>query len=213
MSMSKTVLVTGASRGLGKQIADDFEKRKCKVIRLDSSKYDFRNRDEVTQMIADLYFKPIDILINNAAIRHGTLQEIMRVNVNVPNRLAHMTTDYMAYNNYGRIVNISSIAAFLKENKIYSDEYNYYIRSKRYLNGLTGSYAKLYPKYNVLVNAICPATMKTDMTRDIKLPIEIPLKEVSKLVIFLTLNNNYITGQIIKIDGGYTFESCMYDTS
>ena len=209
----KTALVTGASRGLGKHIADDLERRGCEVIRLDSSKYDFRNKDDVNQMIADLYFKPIDILINNAAIRHGTLAEILRANICVPNRLSHMTSDYMANNNYGRIVNISSIASFIRESKDYPDEYNFYIRSKKYLNGLTKSYAKLYPEHNVLVNAVCPAMMKTDMLKRTKLKAVVPIKEVSKLIIFLCLDNNYITGQNIIIDGGFTLENSMYDTS
>ena len=93
-----------------------------------------------------------------------------------------------------------------------------YSATKSGLNGFTKSISLDLAKYNIQVNSISPGFVATDLTKNIlgvkgmkKIKKDIPLKrfatkeEISNLAIFLSSNySNYITGQNIIIDGGYT---------
>ena len=114
---------------------------------------------------------------------------------------------------YGKILNISSIFGVVSKNKR-----SIYSTTKFALNGFTKGLSLDLAKNNIQVNSICPGVVETELTKKIlgnigmkKIRSEIPLgrlakvKEISNLVIFLTSEYcNYITGQNIIIDGGYT---------
>jgi NAD(P)-dependent dehydrogenase (short-subunit alcohol dehydrogenase family) len=118
----------------------------------------------------------------------------------------------MKKQSFGRIVNIGSIwVDFSKENRVS------YSASKNALHSLTKSIVSEFSQYNILANTVSPGYISTDMTfkNNTKEQISqiiknIPLDrlgypaEVADLVYFLTVNNSYISGQNIVIDGGYS---------
>ena len=113
----------------------------------------------------------------------------------------------------GKILNISSIFGVVSKEKR-----SVYSATKSGLIGFTKSISLDLAKYNIQVNSISPGFVATDLTKNIlgvkgmkKIKKDIPLKrfatkeEISNLAIFLSSNySNYITGQNIIIDGGYT---------
>jgi 3-oxoacyl-[acyl-carrier protein] reductase len=121
----------------------------------------------------------------------------------------------MVERQYGRMVNISSIWSIVtKPGRIT------YAMSKAGLNGYTRSLAVELAPYNILVNAVAPGYVNTELTRQNNSEQElqtickaIPMKrlaepiEIARLVSFLcSEENSYLTGQCLVIDGGY---SCL----
>jgi len=108
----------------------------------------------------------------------------------------------------GNIVNISSVAGVVGTPRQVN-----YSSAKAGIIGLTKSLAKEVAPYNIRVNAVAPGYIETDMTKDLKQKDDflkrIPCgrfgttEEVAKVVSFLVSDKaNYITGQVIKVDGG-----------
>ncbi len=129
---NKTVLVTGATRGIGFRIANDMLEAGAKVIATgttqrtlellndDFTKFsvDFSNPDSTQKLIDFLDDKQIDVCVNNAGINkispiNNINQEdwntILEVNLTAPFRIMKAVTASMVKNNYGRVVNVSSI--------------------------------------------------------------------------------------------------------
>ncbi|SFW65077.1 SDR family NAD(P)-dependent oxidoreductase [Chitinophaga sancti] len=157
----------------------------------------------------------VDILVNNAGINPPkTLQEItlqdFQQSLDVNLTSSFLTTQQaipgMIAKQYGRIINISSVAAQL--GGVIGP---HYAAAKAGMLGLTHSYAALLAKYtNITANAIAPALIETDMLRDnpnIR-PTLIPIgrfgqpDEVAAVVLLLA-QNGYITGQTINVNGGW----------
>ncbi len=165
--------------------------------------------------------RAFDILINNLGInqidficnvKSKNFKEILFTNLELPFELSKIVANRMIKVKKGKILNISSIWGIVtKENR------TSYSVSKSALNGLTRSLSIDLAKYNILVNSLSPGIVNTDLTNKIlgsqvnKIKSQIPLKrlaetkDISPLALFLTSDlNNYITGQNIVIDGGYT---------
>jgi 3-oxoacyl-[acyl-carrier protein] reductase len=206
------ILVTGGSRGIGKDICDKFIKEGHEVIA--------PTREEL-DLSQPLSFIPdkIDVLINNAGINFidsvfdgENYEEIMQVNYFSPLRLFKLCLPHMKKQNYGRIINIGSVwVDYAKSGR------SAYSASKNALHSLTKSITSEYGAYNILANTVSPGFFITDMTLQnnteeaIKeLRSKIPVgrlgytNEVADLVYFLTIRNSYISGQNIVIDGGYS---------
>lgn len=239
--MKKVILVTGASRGIGNNIAKklaheniviaNYNKSKEKAISLkeelkkdniniDIIKADVSNRKEVKEMvnqIIDKYGK-IDVLINNAGISQYKLftditddewEEVMSVNLKSNFIVTQEVVKNMISNKKGLIINISSIWGVTGAAMEVA-----YSTSKAGIIGLTKSLAKELGPSNIRVNAIAPGMIDTAMNskfsdeeiNDIK--EEIPLEkigkpeEISKCIEWL-LEDNYTTGQVISINGGW----------
>jgi len=138
---------------------------------------------------------------------------IQRVNVEVPFLLSKAVVSGMAKRQWGRIVNITSIFGTVSKSQRLS-----YSTSKFALHGMTCALALEYAKDNVLVNAVGPGVIETELTRNVlgkegidRVSKDIPIgrlgqpEEVARLVAFLAgEDNSYLTGQQIIIDGGYT---------
>jgi 3-oxoacyl-[acyl-carrier protein] reductase len=218
--MTKNVLITGSSRGIGKSI---------KLV-LDDNRFNCisptRNDLDISDPLSiDNYFKNlnlnIDILINCAginilgdidSINDLDINNMFNINLVAPLKLIQKVSKNMKINNYGKIVNISSIWG------IRSKEYRtLYSATKFGLNGITKSLARELGNYNILVNSIAPGYVNTEMTEmnvskeDQKIiKSNIPLQrfaepeEIAQLVHFLVSDKNtYITGETITIDGGF----------
>lgn len=181
---------------------------------------DLANKDSITKLIETVLqdFGRIDILVNNAGITQDTLFIRMKeedwldvINVNL-NGLFHMTQPVikaMSKQKSGCIINMSSVVG-VHGNPAQVN----YASTKAAMIGFTKSLAKEYGRRGIKVNAIAPGFIKTEMTD--KLPEEtqnkykenIPLgdfgrvEDIADLALFLASSANYITGQVIQVDGG-----------
>ncbi len=159
----------------------------------------------------------IDVLINNAGITKDTLlvrmsdedwQRVIDTNLSGVFYTARAAAKVMMKQRSGCIVNMTSISG------IYGNAgQTNYSASKAGLIGFTKSLAKELGSRNVTVNAIAPGFISTDMTNH--LPVEkilehVPLgrlgspEDIAKAVLFLVTSGDYITGQVIQVDGGLT---------
>lgn len=219
MQHSKSALITGAARGIGRAIAAAFEAGGYRIVSPSRSELDLSDTNAVERYAAQV--GDIDVLVNNAGenvplplgeIGAEHLERILAVNVTAPFLLSRHAGVRMAQRGFGRIVNISSIYSLVSR-----ERRSMYSTSKSALNGMTRALAvELGPK-NVLVNAICPGFVDTDLTRQNNSPAEIealcsgvPLRrlasveEIARFAFFLgSESNTYITGQTIAIDGGF----------
>ena len=244
--MGKNILVTGASKGIGRNIAEELAKQGHNVLlnyikseieaekikeylkkegySIEIFKADVSNRDEVREMIkfAMNRFSRIDVLINNAGI--SQIKEFTQItqedwnemiNTNLTgtfNVTQEVVNNSMIKNKEGLIINISSIWGI----KGGSCEVHY-SASKAGIDGLTKSLAKELGLSNIRVNSIAPGFIKTEMNEKLNeedvnsIVDEIPLNKVgypqniTKCVQWL-IEDEYTTGQVISIDGGWSIE-------
>jgi 3-oxoacyl-[acyl-carrier protein] reductase len=177
---------------------------------------------EVESMVKEIInkFGKIDILVNNAGIIRDSLLIRMKeedwdavININLKgtfNCSKTVAKYMMRQKSGGKIVNISSVIGLVGN----IGQANY-AASKAGIIGLTKSIAKELALRNINVNAIAPGFIETDMTKRLSekvrkdLQQQIPLKrlgtvkDIAKVVYFLVSDNaNYITGQVINVDGG-----------
>ena len=177
---------------------------------------------EVESMVKEIInkFGKIDILVNNAGIIRDSLLIRMKeedwdavININLKgtfNCSKTVAKHMMRQKSGGKIVNISSVIGLVGN----IGQANY-AASKAGIIGLTKSIAKELALRNINVNAIAPGFIETDMTKRLSekvikdLQQQIPLKrlgtvkDIAKVVYFLVSDNaNYITGQVINVDGG-----------
>lgn len=216
----KNILVTGTSRGIGKAIKDELIRNGFHCIAPTRDELDITDLQSIKDFF-DTCELAIDGLVNNAGINIiGKIESISDADINnmlttnlvAPLLLIQHVVKQMKKNNYGKIINISSIWG------IRSKEYRtLYSATKFGINGITKSLARELGPYNILINTIAPGYVNTEMTQTNVTPEEqekikttIPLKrfaqpeEIAKLVVFLISDNNsYITGQTIIADGGF----------
>ena len=218
----RRALVTGASRGIGAAIAARFREAGAEVLTPARDELDLSSSASIDAYLAGLR-EPVEIVVNNAGInplggttevRDCDLQKVLQINLVAPVRLIAGLVPGMRARGYGRIVNISSIfgGAVAKERRIA------YSASKAGIVGLTRALAVELAPSGILVNAVAPGYVNTQLTRQNNIPQEleqiqktIPLhrlaeaEEIAEVVAFLcSQKNSYITGQTLLVDGGFT---------
>ena len=216
----RIALVTGASRGIGRHVAEALKSYGAHVIAPSRAEMDLASPEAVNHYLGAVG-RQIDILVNNAGINDlAGVDEItdeimlrtMRINVLSPLQITQHVAAGMKARRYGRIVNISSVWSFVtKERRLP------YSASKSALNGITRTVAVELAPFNVLVNGVAAGYVNTDLTRQNNSPEEIneiaatiPMNrladpsEIAELVAFMcSEKNSYMTGQVIVIDGGF----------
>jgi 3-oxoacyl-[acyl-carrier protein] reductase len=184
----QTALVTGATRGIGRQLAQDFASLGARVLLTGTDEQratqsasslpgkghrglavDFRDADSTRSFITAVGREPrIDVLVNNAGINRinpvdAVLDDdwlaVQRVNLDGPLRLTRTVSRIMKANGYGRIVNISSIFGVISKEKR-----ALYSITKFGLRGLTVASAHDLASYGVLVNSVSPGFVRTELT-------------------------------------------------
>jgi len=184
----KTALITGATRGIGKAIADSFIEAGAKVIltgtkrseidQLNSEnennalqwiEADFSSQDGIATFIEELKFiESVDICVNNAGINiikpfteYSTdeYQRLLSINLTSPFSIVQHLIPNMKEQRFGRIVNIASIwSQISKVNR------SLYTTSKTGLIGFTRAMAAEYASSNILVNSVSPGFTRTELT-------------------------------------------------
>lgn len=240
--MEKVAIVTGASRGIGREIVKQLAKNGVKVIanynqsekeakelkeelkaekiEIDIIKADVSKREEAQKLVkfALEKYNKIDILVNNAGISEYKLftdetdedwNRVINTNLYSAFVMSQEVIPNMIYQKEGCIINISSIWGMVGA----SLEVLYSI-SKAGMDGMTKALAKELGPSNIRVNSIAPGSIDTDMNANLtpeelkELEEEIPLKrigqveDIAKCVKWL-IEDNYTTGQVISINGGW----------
>jgi len=223
LAMTKRFLDSGASViiwGLEKSVAEETVK-KLNNPKLSLTVIDVTNFDQVSAEIEKMTKNTkIDIFINNAGIagKNTTVwdypvdewEKVLELNLNAVFYCLKAITPHMIKNNYGRIVNIASIAG--KEGNPNASAYS---ASKAGVIGLTKSLGKELANKNIAVNTVTPAAAKTrifnQMTKEhidymlSKIPRNrfILVEELASLVTWLVSEeNSYTTGAVFDLSGG-----------
>jgi 3-oxoacyl-[acyl-carrier protein] reductase len=182
----RKVVVTGASRGIGRATAEAFRAKGAYVIGTRTGSRDasfsanvcdewitadFRERDQIAACADALRNAEPDVLINNAGINKvepfleidpDEFQRIHRVNVLAPFMLCQAVIPAMARKGWGRIVSVSSIWG-----KISKEFRASYSAAKFALDGMTLALAAEYSAAGILANCIAPGFTDTELTRSV----------------------------------------------
>lgn len=239
----KCAIVTGASRGIGRAIALELASQGARVVvnysgSVEKAKQvveeiqanggeaiavqaDVANGESVQQLMQTALetYGSIDILVNNAGITRDNLlmrmkddewDDVINTNLKGVFLCTKAVTRQMMKQRAGRIINISSIVGVAGN----PGQANY-VAAKAGVIGLTKTTAQELASRNILVNAIAPGFITTEMTdglpEDLKQAMlkQIPLaklgqpEDIAKAVTFFASDSaNYITGQTLQIDGG-----------
>ena len=185
---NKTIIVTGATRGIGKSIATNLSKLSANLIltgtneaEIEKLNLENNNKNKMYHCV-DFTIKKslsifldylssvekIDGLVNNAGInrlnpinkiKYSDWDDMFEANLTTPFKLINTVSEKMIENKYGRIVNIGSIFSVISKTKRAA-----YTATKAGLHGLTVGVSNDLAKYNILVNTVSPGFMLTDLT-------------------------------------------------
>ena len=190
-----------------------------KALGVDSAayKFDVSNAEQVNAGIAEIVEKygRIDILVNNAGITRDGLfmrmseenwNAVINTNLSSAFYVSQPVVKVMMKQRSGAIVNMASVVGVSGN----AGQANY-SAAKAGLIGLTKTLAKELGSRGIRVNAVAPGFINTDMTKDLdtsKFMDFIPLKrlgepeDIAKAVKFLAADAQYVTGQVLEVDGG-----------
>lgn len=230
--MGKTVLITGGNKGIGLAVTEIFLNRGDKVIvvgrdfasfpykddpNVQMVPFDVANLDEIPELVKGL--GEIDILINNAGISLGKsyreypeedIKKILNVNLRAPIAFITAIVEGFLKRGEGRIVNVASQAAEIGHSDIW------YGITKAGLINVTRSFATELGGKGIVINAVSPGPVETDMTKDPAFQDRFKkvvgrtylgrmayAGEVAKTIVWLAEDSPvYINGENIDINNG-----------
>ena len=186
-------------------------------VKAAKKKFNVADKEAVDNAIKEIVeeFGKIDILVNNAGItRDGLFMrmsetqwlDVINTNLNSAYFVTNPVSKLMIKQRSGAIINMASISGIYGN----AGQANY-STAKAGLIGFTKALAKELASRNIRVNAVAPGFIQTDMTKDLPMDAiveRIPLKklgnpeDVAAAVKFLALDTDYITGQVLSVDGG-----------
>lgn len=217
---AKVAFVYRSSKESADAIVSDLAGQNLEVMAIQG---DVASKDDAEKAVAEVVEKwgRLDILVNNAGIiKDGLLatmekedwQAVIDTNLTGVYNFAQSVMRQMMSQRYGRIVNISSVAAeFGNQGQVN------YAASKGGIQGLTRCLATEVGRRNITVNAVAPGFIETDMTLAVRNAAEDEIKkrisvrrlgkpeDIANAVVFLASEEaGYITGHILTVDGGLT---------
>jgi 3-oxoacyl-[acyl-carrier protein] reductase len=217
---AKVAFVYTSSSDVANQLVKDLELDQRVAA---AYKADVRSRVEADQVVEKVIeaWGQIDILVNNAGIiRDGLLatmdetawNDVIQTNLTSVYNYCHAVIRPMMSARKGRIINMSSVASEFGN----AGQVNY-AASKGGIEGLTRCLATEVARRGITVNAVAPGFIETDMTTAVrnaaadKIKDVIPCRrfgkpeDIAAAVLFLATDDaSYITGQVLKVDGGLT---------
>jgi 3-oxoacyl-[acyl-carrier protein] reductase len=212
------VFTYNKSEDQAKEVVKEVKKIGAKVL---SIKADVKDYNQCRKVVEETLkeFNKLDIVLNNAGIiRDKALmmmtqddwKDVLDTNLGGTFNMTRAAITTLLKQKEGCVINMSSVSGIIG-----LPRQTNYSASKAGIIGFTKALAKEVGAYNIRVNVVCPGYIDTDMVGDIKEDMKkqildfIPEKrfgtaeEVAGVCVFLASDRaNYITGEIIKIDGG-----------
>jgi len=228
---SKNALVLGGSKGIGFGVVSKLHQCGANVFYLSRTpnsqcigthiRVDLNDQNRLSPILEKIENLNVDILVNcgavNFAKRHNEIElneweEVFKINVSSIFLVCNAVLKHMKSNNYGKVVNVSSIAG--KHRSIVSGIH--YVSSKAALIGFTRQLSYEVGKHNINVNAVCPSQTRTEMYAATMTPEKedellrgIPLARVATIedqvepIVFLCSDSaSYIAGAVVDVNGG-----------
>lgn len=240
--MNKKILITGASRGIGKaiaiacanagydliitchknidqleKVADECRENKIQCITFAGDLGEWKVVNSLYELVSETY-GGVDILINNAGISHiGLLTDmtaeqwnkVLQTNLSSVFYCSKLALPYMIHQKSGKIINISSIWGNVGASCEVA-----YSTTKGGINSFTKALAKEVAPSNIQVNALALGVIDTEMNHCFseeereEIIDEIPMGrmgstfEIGEIVVSMLEGQEYLTGQVITVDGG-----------
>ncbi|WP_375326412.1 SDR family oxidoreductase [Candidatus Tisiphia endosymbiont of Nemotelus uliginosus] len=238
--MSRLAIVTGSTRGIGKAISIALRNKGFTVVAnfcnnqqsakelsdnfaITVKQWDIKDYTACCKAVEEIekeFGRCVSVLVNNACITRDVMlhkmlakewQEVIDINLSSCFNMCNAVINQMRQQNYGRIVNISSINALMGQ----VGQTNY-SASKAGIIGFTKALAKESALKNITVNCIAPGYIMTEMVNKVPAPVveqimqAIPMKrfgkpeEIARAVEFLVDEDaGFITGETLSINGGH----------
>ena len=215
---NRLILVSRKNREGLKKIEDEGRERGAEVLSILADVSDYEACKLLVQQAVER-FGTIDLLVNDAGVSHIGLfqdmtpdewQRVMNVNIGSVMNLCHLVIPSMVHRHHGRIINISSVWG-----NVGASCEAVYSASKGAINSFTKALAKELAPSNIQVNAIAFGAIETPMNAWLSkeeaeaLADEIPAgregtkEEAAQMICMVADAPDYLTGQIITMDGGW----------